>query len=238
MITGIEPLTVLSLLTLASAEPSAVCRMPKPTQINVIPSSKELVIDTSQTREEIQKYDIDTVNPYGFGAHTHTNGFMRGRIGMQPRVEIDYKYVLGNRALCIWYDRIDLNIEITPEIVIAKEVAEDPCEYKAVKEHEMKHVSVDRKIVNKYAKTMGAKVHEGLKSRGFMVGPVSASVGQGVIDRMQQTVGELIKLEYKKMEIERAEKQQAVDTLEEYERVANVCKGSSKSKAYGSRHRH
>lgn len=223
MINIIEPVTALGILTLASLEPTALCKMPEPTEINVIPRTAEVKYDTSQTRAELQKYDIDTINPYGFGSNTHTNGFMRGSISMQPEVSVDYKFVLANRAVCIWYDTINLNISITPEIVIAKEVAEDPCEFSVTKEHELKHVMVDRRIVNKYAKTMGKKVYEGLKSRGFMVGPVKANVAQQIVNRMQETVMQLVELEYKKMEIERAEKQQAVDSLEEYERVNSAC---------------
>jgi len=232
MINGIDPLTLMSILTLASTEPSAVCKMPKPTEINVIPRSAELKIDVSQTRAEIQKYNIDTVNPYGFGTDSHTNAFMRGGVGMKHEVNMDYKYVLSNSGVCIWYDKIDLFIEITPEIVMAKELTENPCEYRVTKEHEMKHVMVDRKIVNKYSKTMGKKVFDGLKSRGFMVGPISASVAQDTISRMQKTVGQLVDLEFKKMQIERMEEQQAVDTLEEYERVNSACdKTSSASRS-------
>ena len=223
MINGLDPLTALSLLTLASLEPTAVCEMPKPTQINVIPHSAELKIDKSQTLEEIQKYEIDTVNPYGFEAQSHTKAFMRGGVGLKHEVHMDYKHVLSNRAVCIWYDQVDLIIEITPEIVIAKELTEVPCEYNVTLEHEMKHVAVDRKVVNKYAKTMGKKVFDGLKSRGFMVGPVRAEAAQDIINRMQDTVGQLVELEYKKMQIERQEMQQAVDSLEEYQRVNSAC---------------
>ena len=223
MINIIDPLTFLGVLTLASTEPSAVCQMPKATEINVIPRSEELKIDTSQTQAEIQKYNIDTVNPYGFGTQSHTKAFMRGGVGLRHEVGMDYKHVLSNRAVCIWYDKIDLFIEITPEIVMARELTENPCEYRVTKEHEMKHVNVDRRIANKYAKTMGKKVYDGLKSRGFMVGPIGVNAAQDVINRMQATVGQLVELEYKKMQIERMEQQQAVDTLEEYERVNSAC---------------
>jgi len=227
MIGFIEPITMLGLLTLASAEPSAVCHMPKPAEIRVIPKTSAVKYDITQTRDEIQRYNIDTINPYGFDSNSHTNGFMRGIIRMQPFVKLDYKNVLGNRALCIWYDTIELRIEIEPEIVIAKEVAEDPCQYRAVKEHELKHVMADRKIVNKYARSMSRKVYQGLKSRGFMVGPILGEDAQKVADRMQETVGQLVELEYKKMEIERAEKQQAIDSLEEYQRVSAICDKST-----------
>ena len=222
MFTGIEPLTVLGLMTLAASEKS-ICKMPKPTEINVVPYTKEVTVDTSQTLAEIQKATMDTINPYGFGTQSHTNGYMRGGIQTSHSIKLDHKFVYRNRAVCLWYDKIELKISITPEIVIAKEVAEDKCRFRAVKGHEMKHVMVDRKIVNKYAKSMGQKIYSGLKSRGFMVGPIEASRAQEVAKRMQETVGQLLEVEFKKMEIDRSEMQQAVDSLEEYERVSAMC---------------
>ncbi len=218
-----DPTTALGILSLVSMEQSALCQIPKPTEINVRPRTEEIKYVTSQTLAELQQYNIDTINPYGFDSDSKTHGFMRGQISMQPKVVLDYKYVLANQGVCIWYDKIDINIAITPEIFIAKEVAADPCQYKATKEHELKHVAVDRQIVNKYAKSMGKKLYNGLKSRGFSVGPVRADAAQQIINRMQQTVVQLIEFEYRKMELERTERQQAVDSLEEYERVSNAC---------------
>lgn len=223
MFSGLEPLKILGVLALASTEPSAVCNMPKPTAINVIPNTAPVKYDLSRTRADIQNEQIDTINPYGFGSNSQVNGYMRGGIKTNQRIKLDYKRVLSNRAACIWYDEIELTIDIDPTIVIAKEVAADKCLFKAVKEHELKHVMADRKIVNKYSKSMGKKIYEGLKSRGFLVGPVPAKDAQKVANRMQETVGDLLKLEFKKMEIERSEAQQAIDSLEEYERVSNMC---------------
>lgn len=223
MINVFDPATVMGILTLAAFEPNSVCQIPQPAQINVIPSAAPVEYDLSQSREQLQSQKIDTINPYGFDTQSHTNGFMKGTITMRPHVKLDYKTVFNGRAVCIWYEKIDLKIAIDPAIVIAKEVAEDNCMYAAVKEHELKHVNVDRKIVNKYAKTMGRKIFDGLQSRGFIVGPVSVEQAQDVAQRMQSTVSQLIELEYKKLEIDRAESQQAVDSLEEYTRVSNLC---------------
>ena len=73
---------------------------------------------------------------------------------------------------------------------------------------------------------MGQKIYDGLKSRGFNIGPVNPQDANDIAKRMHETVAQLIELEFKKMEIERTEKQQAVDTLEEYERVSAQCRGS------------
>lgn len=237
-----DPLTIGTLLVLASGRDIA-CQIPKPAQINAWPSTSDLVFDTSQTIAHIQAQDIDTINPYSFGSHSHTNGYMISNIQMNPNVKLDYRQIPGSSYYCIWYDKIELNIHLKPKIVIPKEVAADRCMYQAVKEHEMKHVMVDRKVANKYAKTMGRKIYDGLSGRGFIAGPVFYEDAQEVADRMRSTVVQLIELEYKKMEIELAEQQQAVDTLEEYERVQSQCPNykspiaaSRSSNSHGHRH--
>lgn len=211
---------------MAASDAKSLCQMPKPTEINVSPRTEEVTYDYSKPRDALQDVAIDTVDPYGFDQKTHTNGYMKGLITMEPRVKMDYKHIPKYDAVCIWYDVIDLKIEIDPEIVIAKEIAENPCKLSAVKKHELQHVKVDRQIVNKYGASMGQKIYDGLKQRGFMVGPIRAEHAQDVVKKMQMTVGRLVELEYRKMEIERQERQQAVDNLDEYERVnkiVNAC---------------
>ena len=218
-----DPVTTGTMLILAGAAPK-ICQIPQPAEISVVPKAQQLVIDTSRTSAEIQGQKIDTINPYGYNSVTHTNGFMEGRIGMRSEVKLDYKQApTKKRAYCVWYESVTIELEIDPKIVIAKEVAQDRCMYNAVLEHEMKHINVDRKIVNKYAKTIGQKVFQGLKQRGFIAGPIGPEYAQSVIDRMKSTVNQLIELENKKMEIERSEAQQAVDSLEEYEYVQSKC---------------
>lgn len=224
-----DPITIGSMLILAAGSPSDLCQMPKPAAINVRPAATATQLDYSQTLNQIQNAGIDTINPYGFGTSSHTNGYMKGRITMQPAVTIDYKHLPKYNAVCLWYDTINLDIQVEPTIVIAKEVAQDKCMLEAVKTHELKHVNVDREIVNKYAKTMGRKIFDGLNQRGFLVGPVPQENAQDIVNRMQSTVGQLVELEYKKMEIERAERQQAVDSLEEYKSVSATCPNYSAS---------
>jgi len=217
-----DPLTIGSLLVMASSAPSA-CQIPKAAEISVVPKTQELVIDTSRSAASLQGQSIDTINPYGYNSTTHTNGFMEGQISMRSEVSLDYKQALRMNAFCLWYDKVKIEIEITPKIVIAKEVAADRCMYKAVLEHEMKHINADRIIVNKYAQTFGKKVFDGLQQRGFIAGPIAPEDTEQISNRMKKTVGQLVELEYKKMEIERSEAQQAIDNLEEYKRVQALC---------------
>ncbi len=217
---GLDVLTLGGLSVLAAG---SLCQIPKPADISIVPTAAAVKYDTSQTTAQIQSQNIDTINPYGFNNLTHTNGYMVGTISMKPYASIGYHQLGAQDAYCLWYEKIKIEISIAPTIVIPSEVAADQCMLAAVQEHELKHVMVDRKIVNKYAKIMGQKVFDGLNQRGFVAGPFASKDVQSVADRMRKTVNQLIDLEYKKMQIERQERQQAVDNIDEYERVSAQC---------------
>ncbi len=219
---GIDFLTAGTLLIMANTQ-NELCKMPAPTQINVKPISKKLRYDTKQSLKQIQKVQTDTINPHGFGGVSYTQAYMNGQIKIVPNVEISDVENPDRGYACLWYTKININIEIDPEIVIAREVYRDRCMREAVIGHEKKHVKVDRKIVNKYARTMGNKIYEGLKERGFMAGPIRIEDKDAVVARMQRTVGQLLENEYKRMLLDRTEMQQAVDSRAEYERVDAMC---------------
>ncbi len=222
-----DPVTIGTMAILASANPASLCKMPQPTQINVIPRSEPVKYDYSQTLDQLQAKQIDTINPYGFDTQSHTAGYMQGSVSLLSEVKLGQQYFPRYNVYCLWYDTVTLKIEIDPTIVIAKEKTQNKCEFNAIKEHELKHVKVDRQIVNKYSGTMGRIVYDGLKSRGFLVGPIPAKNVREVAARMQQTVGQLLDLEKQKMSIERIELQQGVDSLEEYQRVNTLCDGTT-----------
>lgn len=217
---GLDPLTVGSLLVLAS---SGGCTPPKPAEINVRPKTAEVEIIKKYTLGELQNVKTDTISPHSFSGVSVTQGFMAGRISMIPRVKLDYSQNKYNGTVCIWYDTIDIEIAIDPKIYIGKEVYYNQCQRKATLDHEMKHVHVDRQIVNKYAAIMGQKVFDTLKQRGFAAGPVPGARAQDAANEMQNTVIRLVEHEYKKMGLERMDLQRAVDSKEEYDRVDALC---------------
>ncbi len=226
---GIDPLTISSLLILAGGNP--VCSQPKPTEINVVPVAAPLEREYTRTLAELQKEQIDTINPYGFHGTSITNGFSTSPISIEPKVSMDYKFRPELNSYCLWYDTININIEVKPKITIAKEIVADRCKHKAVFEHEMKHVRVTKQIVNKYAQTMGSKVYKALQQRGFVAGPIPATSAQAMQERMVQTVQQIVEFEFRKMQLDHEEQQQAVDSLQEYERVNALCPGFDYSSA-------
>jgi hypothetical protein len=217
---GLDPLTVGSLLVLA-AQP--VCSAPQPAEITVKPRTAEVQVVSDKTLGDLQKYQTDTINPHSFGGVSYTQGFMQGAISVNPKVKLNYTQDKRTGDVCLYYEAINIEISIDPKIYIAKEVYDDKCMGKATLDHEMKHVMTDRKIVNKFAAVMGKKIYDGLTARGFVAGPMPPDMVKDSAERMQKTVFQLLELEYKRMELDRADAQGLVDSIEEYNRVDALC---------------
>lgn len=218
---GIDPLTATSLLVLAASQP--VCAPPQPVQIKVSPRTDEVQVVTQYSLGDLQSVKTDTINPHSFGGTSYTQGFMKGAISVRPSVKLNYTQDKRTGAVCLYYEAINIDIAISPQIYIAREVHEDSCMGRATLEHEMKHVNTDRMIVNKYAGIMGRKIYEGLTARGLAAGPIPSDQVKETAERMQKTVFQLLELEYKRMELDRADAQGAVDSIEEYDRVDALC---------------
>jgi hypothetical protein len=223
-----DPLTLGTLLTLAAvqkpaAQPQNACPFVKTVQINVTPATSDVKIDSSKTLQQLQSTEADTINPYGFSGVTAIHGFMNGMVSIQPDVRIATRYEPKIGAFCVWYDTINVSLSIVPNIVIAKEIYSDPCLRKETMNHEMKHVNVDRQIVNKYAKIIGQKIYAAIEERGFRAQPVPEEYTEEMRKRMGKVIVQVIELEHQKMQLERREAQGQVDSLAEYERVSATC---------------
>jgi hypothetical protein len=218
-----DPLTAGTLLVMATASGHQLCQMPKPTEIEVIPHASPVEFDYSQSLEDLQGIETDTIDPLAFNGISIHQGYMKSSIRVQPHIKLGTRVYQAYDAVCVWYDTITIDIEIDPTITIAREVADDDCMGEAVRNHEMKHVRALRKVVNKYADSMGREVYEQLKERGFVAGPAPQKHAEQIADRMYKTVEQVIELEYKKMEIENAEAQGQIDSREEYEYISGLC---------------
>ncbi len=209
---------------------NVTCPVHEPTKINIIPRTQDVKYDHTQSLKKIQSYNTDTVDPYGYHGTSVTQGFMSGQIAMEHKIKYGQMTNSKRGYACIWYKDITVEIKIDPTIVIAKELYRDKCMRKAIIEHELKHVRVDREIVNKYAKSIGAKLIRELKSRGFEAGPMRIDRMQDVSAKMSRVVQQILELEYQKLGIDRQESQRAVDNLQEYESVDRKCPAFKKKK--------
>jgi hypothetical protein len=192
-------------------------------KVNIIWSSDAVKYDFSKSQSQMNRMETDTENPYDRSIKTHVGGLMSGGISIKSEINVATITYPRSRVSCQWIDKMDVRIAIDPTIFIAREHGKGSCKHNAILQHEMKHVYVDRTVVKKYAPAIKRHLEQSIRKVGI-VGPKAERRAphfqQKIIDYMD---GQL-KAVTSKMYEERRIKQQGIDTLEEYERVSNLCR--------------
>jgi hypothetical protein len=213
---------VLSLIPSHQSQAADWCKPSRQPIINIKTSTDNIRYDFTKSEDSLNKFDISTVNPYGDDVITDVGGLMKGGIKTQHRISFETMTNPRTREVCIWHDKIEVSLHIQPTIYIASEFPQGTCMHNAILEHEYKHITVDREIVNKYAKLIGDSVREDI-NRYRIFGPVPISQESATLEMVKKRI-ELIMTHYTNhMSAERKQRQQAVDTVEEYNRVNSMC---------------
>lgn len=190
--------------------------------VNVIWGSDNIQYDFTKSQRQMDRMEIDTKSPYGRGVKTHVGGLMRGGISIESRVQVASITYPRAQKICQWVDTMQVNLRIDPKIYIARQHKRGTCEHNVILEHEMKHVFVDREIVKKYVPILRNNLQKAIYKVGI-VGPKDQRDGDRYQQKISDYMDKALKTVTDQLYAERRKRQQAVDTLEEYERVANAC---------------
>ncbi len=199
------------------------CQQAPLPKINIVMTSKQVQYDFSRSKRELKGFNIDTKSPYDSNAHTEVGGLMNGEISVNSQVSFGYLQDTNSGQACYWYDTIDVKMHIDPTILIAKEHAKGTCEHSAILEHEMKHIKIDRAVLKKYKAKIESDLHKIARKVGT-IGPISLSISGRTQNKMMKVIEKAVSNQTERMYSERRKLQQSVDSLEEYERVSNMCK--------------
>jgi hypothetical protein len=121
--------------------------------------------------------------------------------------------------ICLWPERIRIQVETASTISVTRDVARNSCQWRAVLEHEMRHVEADRTTA----------WHASLRIRDRMR---EAAAGYGPFDRtdLHQATGKLVgslettlRTAAENMYAVRDGAEGAVDTEQEYARFGARC---------------
>ena len=227
-----QVLAVGSSLMVTPVALPGVCNVNVAPVINVRPITKAIEYDKTKSSAELTAMSSNTISPYGLNVDQATGGLRHD----QPITKIDVKYhYLENPqtgTFCMAYNEINVDIILQPKIYIATEYALGRCGVE-VMNHEKKHVHVDRLVINKYSREMGLSIQKAVNALN-VVGPFPVSRAK----EMQQTMFDHIHSALKSTELlmvnEMNQRQQAVDSLEEYERVGSHCE-FAKERVFGKR---
>jgi len=197
------------------------CKVPKPPQISITPITKEIQYDFNVSNRDLTKVKTDTVNPYGANVDTVTNGLRHDR----PELEIEASLghmVIGGRIACSWYDTVKVTITLQPKIYIAREIPPGVCRNEILA-HELRHVKVDREVVNRYSQQIGTVIRA-VVNKTQARGPFPVEELPKHQEVLMRQLSNAIKAYQPLMSADMKKHQGQVDSLQEYERVGEICR--------------
>lgn len=198
------------------------CTSVQSPHIRVKTDTDNIQYDFSKSEKDLNHFSIDTVNPYGDSVITDVGGLMQGRINVSQRMKYGTLTNTRTSEICYWYTEVTVSLHVSPTIFVAKEFPKGSCKHKAILDHEHQHVMIDREIVNKYAKMIGDTLYREVSERGVF-GPVPLSKSTQLEGQLKKRM-ELLLTQYSdQINEERRIRQQALDSLSEYERVNKAC---------------
>lgn len=212
----------LTLFTLP-VQAASWCRPDAAPKVSVKSDTDKITWDFSKPQAALNKLEIDTVNPYGQNVITDVGGLMQGGIQMSETMKFGSLTNPNTNEVCMFYNAVEIKFHIQPTIYIASEHPPGTCMHNAIKQHEMKHINMDRQIVNKYARLVGNAAQAEIR-RQSVHGPVPVSHGEALQAQMKQRLEQILISSSQKMDGERRKLQQGIDSLAEYERVNAQCK--------------
>lgn len=216
---GIELLSPPAAIVLAGL---FSCEAKPPPRIKVTVSAGSIVYDLSKSSGGLQGFDIDTVSPYQAGEHTKIGGLTGGEINISTDIGISLtKNMLLNKG-CVWLSDVMIRIKSDPTVYIASEYKPGSCRYRTTVEHEMKHVTVDTKILNEFAPHIEAAAKNAVADIN-VIGPVKLNQIEKIKVDINKKIEEALKSPIETLHEQRRERQQAIDTREEYDRLSRLC---------------
>jgi hypothetical protein len=119
--------------------------------------------------------------------------------------------------------KIDL-IMLYHKVQIAKDVSPGSCEYNFIREHEYRHVKVNKENVKRYAREIAKEFQEHFQSKIYYGSSVTVekTVRNEIDNRWLPFVGRTTK----KLEREGDARQSLIDTPEEYAKANVACSGN------------
>ena len=139
--------------------------------------------------------------------------------GIQGNAEVTK---MGNRY-CVRLANVDVTFGYSRIVVlIDKKYKEKSCEYKVIKEHEDTHVYLNRQVLTEFAPRIKQKVNEVAASIPPRVEYTKVRA-EKALSEMLAKVQDAVKPDMAEFRILQDERNQAIDTKENYRATTNMC---------------
>ena len=204
------------------------CKSQRAPQINVRPSQSRIKYDFTKSKAYLNTVDTDTISPYGPTHKGSVSGLMSGSIGLRSKVKFSTESYAQYGMGCLYLKAIDVEIYVDPKIYVASDFPQGGCMHNAILAHEMKHVNEDQYVVNKYINEIGQALSDKIEANGSIFGPLKLSDMENRQEIIQNALHDEVRYMNEVLNVERRQRQQDIDSLEEYQSIGIKCKSRNK----------
>ena len=212
-LSAVLPLSLLALLTAASAE-AQTCQSRAPAAtVSVKVDQSAPVIHEERTYSELTRlFKKPGTHPAGLYVGAFT-------VGQQS----SYRVSGNGRELCVSMEAVEVKITLTdPKIYVGSELANDDCARESVWQHEVLHYRIDQDVLERFTPAIQRTVEFAVKQSGSQVAKRESDV-ERIGERMARTVRQHLDRAVGDMQSERDRLHDRHDSRDEYARTSNVC---------------
>jgi hypothetical protein len=130
--------------------------------------------------------------------------------------------VRGDGGVCLRPSLVRVELRIESTVFIARELVNKPCHSEQVLLHENEHVAIDRRFAQASIADYRRVAEENLAAAAT-TDPIAPGEVAGATNRMRASLSEALHRVTEKLYQDRKTAQAALDTPEEYARLAAVC---------------
>ncbi len=206
------------------------CKARRAPQINVRPSQSRIKYDFTKSKAYLNTMNTDTISPYGPAHKGSVSGLMSGSIGLKSKVMFSTESYAQYGMGCLYLKGVDVEITVNPKIYVASDFPQGGCMHNAILAHEMKHVNEDQYVVNKYINEIGKSLSQRIEANGAVFGPIKLSDMSNRQEAIQSALHDEVRYMNEVLNAERRQRQQDIDSLEEYQSIGVKCKSRNKSR--------
>lgn len=151
-----------------------------------------------------------------------TGGITESNIRTNYNVSFEQHIEQNTNRACLYVDHIELTLHYDPIVHIASNYPQGSCRFKTTWQHELLHVNTDLITLNE-RKPLLEQAARQVAQRLTVVGPLDAAAlpvqQQAIIDQ----VGAAVQTTFAGIDKLRMQRQQLIDTREEYLRLSRAC---------------
>lgn len=206
----------------AAAIESIKCEPVHDLDIKISPTQEPIKYDFTKNIEQLGVIGEGAYSPYGAEHKTHMLGLASGKHELNLQTGFTSQtYTQLDRA-CVHVKEVTVHMNYAPTVYVVREFPKGSCEHNNVLRHEIEHVKITQKMLNKYSKVLGRHLKEALKS-GYSYGPFSASQVPQAQEKLSEKISKIAVDVNNKMNIEMEKHQNHFDYVEKSSDALDAC---------------